>query len=74
MKYKYCKFRENFNQYKIARNHVTQELRNAKYVYEKKLAAKIKTDNKLFWNYVSQKSKTSVSKLLISNGHLTSSD
>ena len=75
-KYKYCKYHENFNQYKIARNHVTEELLNAKYFFEKNLPAKIKTDNKLFWNYVRQKSKTksSVSKLLMSNGNLTSSD
>ena len=74
--YKYCKSPVNFNQYKIARNAVTLELRSAKYAYEKDLAARIKTDNKLFWNYVSKNSKTkkSVSQLLSSDGTLTSSD
>ena len=76
LKYKYCKSPVNFNQYKIARNAVTLELRSAKYAYEKDLAARIKTDNKLFWNYVSKNSKTkkSVSQLLSSDGTLTSSD
>ena len=62
--------------YKIARNAVTLELISAKYAYEKDLAARIKTDNKLFWNYVSKNSKTkkSVSQLLSSDGTLTSSD
>ena len=76
LKYKYCKSQEILNQYKIARNHVTLELRNAKYVHEKNLVAKTKTDNKAFSNYVRQKSETksSVSKLLMSNEKLTSSD
>ena len=55
LKYKYCKSHENFNNYKSARNRVTLELCNAKYAYDKNLAARIKTDNKLFWNYVSKK-------------------
>ena len=49
---------QNKNKNKSARNRVTLELRNAKYAYEKNLAARIKTDNKLFWNYVSKNSKT----------------
>ena len=36
---------------KKARNMVISELRKGKYLYEKDLAAKIKTDNKLFWGY-----------------------
>ena len=73
LKYKYCKSPVNFNQYKIARNAVTLELRSAKYAYEKDLATRIKTDNKLFWNYVSKNSKTkkSVCQLLSSDGTLT---
>ena len=73
LKYKYCKSHENFNNYKSAK---IVSLRNAKYAYEKNLAARIKTDNKLFWNYVSKNSKTkkSVTKLLMPNGNLTSSD
>ena len=49
---------------------------NAKYAYEKNLAARLKTDNKLFWNYVSKNSRTkkSVTKLLMPYGNLTSSD
>ena len=76
LKYKYSKSHENFNNYKSARNRVNLELHNAKYAYEKNLAARIKTDNKLFWNYVSKNSKTkkSVTKLLVPNGNLTSSD
>ena len=44
--------------HKIARNNVITELRLSKYNYEKDLAAKIKTDNKLFWSYVRSKMKT----------------
>ena len=43
---------------KIARNLVISELRKAKYKYEKDLAAKIKTNNKLFWGCVRSKLKT----------------
>ena len=77
MKYKYFKSHENFNQYKIARNHVTHELRNAKYVYEKNLAAKIKKLTISCSGIMSDKNpktKSSVSKLLMSNGNMTSSD
>ena len=76
LKYKYCKSNENFNNYKSARNCVTLELRYAQYAYKKNLAARIKTDNKLFGNNVSKNSKTkkSVTKLHMSNGNLTSSD
>ena len=44
--------------HKIARNNVITELRISKYNYENDLAAKIKTDNKLFWSYVRSKMKT----------------
>ena len=75
-KYKYCKSQENFSQFKIARNNVPSHLRIAKQNYEKDLAAKIKTDNKLFWSYVRLKSKTkpAVSKLRNTQGELTSND
>ena len=64
------------NNYKAARNTVTYELRHAKYNYEKELASKIKSNNKIFWNYVHSKSKikSSVSKLQMKNGSLSSSD
>ena len=54
-KYNFLRTEENFNNYKIARNMVTAKLRQAQYEYEHNLAAKIKTDNKLFWKYVSSK-------------------
>ena len=65
LKYKYCKSDNNYNNYKAARNRVTYELRHAKYNYEKELASIIKSNNKIFWNYVRSKSKikSSVSKL-----------
>ena len=65
-KYKHCKTTANYEIYKKARNLVISELRKGKYLYEKDLAAKIKTDNKLFLGYVRSKSKTksTVSKLM----------
>ena len=57
-KYLHCKSDGNYHQYKIARNKVISELRKAKYYHEKNLAAKIKTDSKLFWAYVRSKLKT----------------
>ena len=57
-KYLHCKSDGNYYQYKIARNKVISELRKAKYYHEKNLAAKIKTDSKLFWAYVRSKLKT----------------
>ena len=57
-KYQHCKSDINYNQYKIARNKVISELRKAKYFHEKDLAAKIKTNRKLFWGYVRSKLKT----------------
>ena len=65
LKFKHCPTDENFNVYKVAKNHVTAEIRKTKYEYEKNLSAKIKTDNKIFWSYVRKHSKTKsvVSKL-----------
>ena len=57
-KYLHNKSDQNYTQYKIARNNVITKLRRSKYNYEKDLAAKIKTDNKLFWSYVHSKMKT----------------
>ena len=76
LKYKYLKSDVNFRKYKAARNIVTNKLRSARYDFEKNLASKIKTDNKLFWNYVRTKTKTKsvVSKLEMPNGELSSSD
>ena len=64
---------DNYDKYKNSRNIVTSELREAKYVYEKDLTAKIKTDNKLFWGYVRSKTKTksAVSNLTNSLGGLS---
>ena len=76
LKYKYFKTDSTFNKYKAARNTVTNKLRAARYSFEKNLASKIKTDNKLFWNYVRSKTRTKsvVSKLVMPNGNLTSTD
>ena len=54
-KYKYCKSEENFSSYKVERNKVVTELKKSKYHYEKDLATRIKTDNKLFWSHVRAK-------------------
>lgn len=67
LKYKYCKNADNFQRYKIARNIVTAEVRKARYNYEKDLAAKIKTDNKIFWSYVRQKTKNKASGVKVRN-------
>ena len=47
-----------YNTYKTERNKVVSELRKSKYYYEKDLAARIKTANKLFWIHVWAKTKT----------------
>ena len=51
-------------------------MKHAKYHYEKSLASKIKTDTKIFWKYVRFKSKTksTVSKLQMNNGALSTTD
>ena len=54
-KYKYCKTDENFSSYKEARNKVVSELKMSKYYYESDLAARIKTDSKLFWRHLRAK-------------------
>ena len=75
-KYKYCKTDQNFEIYKVARNRVTTELKKSKYYFEKDLAARIKTENKLFWGYVRAKTqtKTIVGNLIQENGELTTGD
>ena len=74
--YKFSRTEENFNTYKIARNTVTAKLRQAQYEYEQNLAAKIKTDNTLFWKYVSSKTstKSNVDSLKKPDGTLTATD
>ena len=59
---------------KAARNTVKSDLRKEKYNFEKDLASKIKTENKLFWSYVRSKMKTrsSLGELELTNGNLTS--
>ena len=76
LKYKYCKSDTNYAKYKVARNTVTNKIRSARYQYEKNLASKIKTDNKIFWNYVRSKTKTKsiVTKLEMPDGNLTTTD
>ena len=74
-KYKHCKTTANYGVYKKARNLVISELKKGKYLYEKDLAAKIKTYNKLFWGYVRSKSKmiSTVSKLMNEEGKVSES-
>ena len=76
LKYKYCKSDTNYAKYEVARNTVTNKIRSARYQYEKNLASKIKTDNKIFWNYVRSKTKTKsiVTKLEMPNGNLMTTD
>ena len=75
-KFKYCKTDENYSAYKIERNKVVSELRKSKYCYEKDLAARIKTDNKLFWSHVRAKTKTKSTLGALENrqGNLTSDE
>ena len=61
MKYKHCKTDSNFQQYKVARNKVSSELRKSNYSYEKDKALKIQDNNKLFWSYVRSKTNKNVS-------------
>ena len=72
-KYQHCKSDVNYAQYKIARNLVISELRKAKYNYETDLAAKIKTNYKLFWGCVRFKLKTKsmIGQLEAPDGSLT---
>ena len=67
---------DNYDKYKNSRNIVTSELRKAKYMYEKDLTVKIKTDNKLFWGDIRSKTKTksAVSNLTNSFGGLSKND
>ena len=57
-KYQHCKSDRNYEEYKTARIRVISELTKAKYYHEKDLAAKIKTNSKLFSGYVRSKLKT----------------
>ena len=73
-KYRNSMTNRNYEIYKSARNQAKAELRKTKYEYEKDLANKIKTDNKLLWSYVRSKMKTksSLGILEMPNGDLTS--
>ena len=75
-KYKYCKSEENFSSYKVERNKVVTELKKSKYHYEKDLATRIKTDNKLFWSHVRAKTKTKSTLGALENqqGELTNNE
>ena len=74
MKYRNSMTNRNYEINKSARNKAKAEFRKTKYKYEKYLASKIKTDNKLFWSYVRSKMKTksSLGELEMPNGDLTS--
>ena len=73
-RYRHSMTDANYEAYKSARNNVKTELRKAKYIFEKDLASKIKTDNKLFWSYVRSKMKTrsGLGELEMPNGCLAS--
>ena len=59
----------------MARKRVTTELRKAKYIYEKDLSEKIKSENKLFWSYDRSKTKTkTVSRLKNAENELSKSN
>ena len=75
-KYKYCKSEENFSSYKVERNKVVTELKKSKYHYEKDLATRIKTDNKLFWSHVRAKTNTKSTLGALENqqGELTNNE
>ena len=72
-KYLHNKTEENYTLYKSARNEVITELRRSKYNYEKDLATRIKTDNKLFWSYVRSKirTKSNICQLELPDGSST---
>ena len=57
-KYRRSVTNRNYDVYKAAKNTVKSDLRKAKYSFEKYLASKIKSDNRLFWSYVRSKMKT----------------
>ena len=73
-KYRNSMTNRNHETYKSARNLAKARLRKAKYEYEKVLASKFKTDNKLFWSYVcsNMKTKSSLGELEMPNDDLTS--
>jgi len=58
IKYRHCKNHLTYNNFKIARNKVTDCIRKSKYKYEKNIAENAKQNPKLFWKYVRSKSKT----------------
>ena len=63
-------------EYKAARNRVTREIRTARYMYENDLASKIKTDRKIFCNYIRTQANTRsiVSKSETFTGELAAND
>ena len=72
-KYLRNKTEENYTLFKSARNEVITELRRSKNNYEKDLATRIKTDNKLFWSYVRSKirTKSNIGQLELPDGRST---
>ena len=56
-KYNKNEFPENWNNYVQARNRTTAQVKQAKRLYEKKIANQIKTNPKCFWNMVREKTK-----------------
>ena len=75
-KYQHCKTADNFRKYQRHRNSASNAIRKSKINYEKDLAAKIKTNPKLFWSYVKSNTKTNsnINRVYNSTGVLTSKD
>ncbi|XP_021355124.1 uncharacterized protein LOC110451433 [Mizuhopecten yessoensis] len=73
IKYLHCKTTENFVKYQKTRNIATKAVRKSKYHYEEDLAAKIKTNPKLFWTHVRSKTKvkSSIGRIQKPNGEFT---
>ncbi|MES9879908.1 MAG: reverse transcriptase family protein [Sedimenticola sp.] len=66
----------DFAIYSRIRNATTESIRTAKREYEKKIAAKAKTESKHFWKYVKSKIKTvsNVSNLVKDDGSVTKTE
>ena len=56
--YQHCKTDVSYDIYKVAKNRATLELRKYKYLYEKDLTTRIKSESKLFWSHGRSKTKT----------------
>ena len=76
IRYLNTKSGEHYQDYIRARNESSHESRRAIKVFEWKLAAETKTNNKGFWNYVNsrRKTRTKIADLRANSGAFTSDD